>query len=162
MKLKSKNLIIFYLPSLIKIAIANKINRTPIAIKIIDKTFYIPKSLSGKLLWTVVVFVVGDEVLLDEAVLEVLFVLEVFDVLELLEVLDVFDVFDVLAAVFSLFVSLISISTAKTVVEKDNNVNNIAIIENIFKFLIIFYTSIENKKFILSSFLWYHKYGKYV
>ena len=140
------------MPSLIKIAIANNINNTPIAIKIILKILDIPKSLSGKLLCTVVVFVVVEELLVEEVLVEV-FVLEEFvvefELLDVLEVLEVLVVLDVLDVVFSLFVSLISISTAKTVVVKDNNINNIAIIENIFKFLIIFYTSIKNQKVYL-------------
>lgn len=125
-------------------AIANSINNTPIAIKIMDKIFEIPKSLSGKLLlWTVVVFVVGEvvDVLVDEEVFVVVFILGVLVEFELLDVFDVFDVFDVLEVLdvaLWLFVSLIFISTAKTLVEKDNNINNIDIIENIFKLLIIF------------------------
>ena len=149
-----------YLPSLIKIAIANRINSAPIAMRMIDKIFDIPKSLSGKLLCTVVVLVV-EELLLDEEVVEEVFVLEVFDVFELLEVLELLEVFDVLEVlevfdvlddVFWLSVSLMFISTAKTFVVKDNNINNITIIENFFKFLIIFYTSIENKKIYLKFF----------
>ena len=158
----------YYLPSLIKIAIANKINNTPIAIKIIDKIFEIPKSLSGKPPCTVIEFVlvvelfVVDvfveltelEVFLELDVLEVLVVFDVFDVLdvsEVFDVLDTLDVFDVLD-VFSILVSVIFISTAKTYVVKENNSNNIPIIKNIFKLLIIFYTSIKNKKIYLKFF----------
>ena len=89
-----------YLPSLIKIAIANRINSAPIAMRMIDKIFDIPKSLSGKLLCTVVVLVVDEELLFDEDALEEVFVLEVFDVFELLEVFELFEVLDVLDDVF--------------------------------------------------------------
>ena len=161
----------YYLPSLIKIAIANKINNTPIAIKIIDKIFEIPKSLSGKPPCTVIEFVlvvelfVVDvfveltelEVFLELDVLKVLVALDVFDVLEVLDVSEVFDVLDTLDVfdvldVFSILVSVIFISTAKTYVVKENNSNNIPIIKNIFKLLIIFYTSIKNKKIYLKFF----------
>ena len=161
----------YYLPSLIKIAIANKINNTPIAIKIIDKIFEMPKSLSGKPPCTVIEFVlvvelfVVDvfveltelEVFLELDVLEVLVALDVFDVFDVLDVSEVFDVLDTLDIfdvldVFSILVSVIFISTAKTYVVKENNSNNIPIIKNIFKLLIIFYTSIKNKKIYLKFF----------
>ena len=128
-------------------------SNTPIAIKIIDNTLEIPKLLSGKLLCTVVVSVVGEEVFVVDDVLEVIFNLDVFVELELVDTFDVLvDVFDVLEVVFSVFVSLISISTAKTFVAKDTIINNIAIIERNFKFFIIFYTSIKNKKIYLKFF----------
>ena len=99
----------------------------------IDKIFDIPNSPSGKLLWTVVVLVVDEELLLDDDAFEEVFVLEVFDVLELLElleVLEVFDVFELFDVLDDVLVSLISISTAKTFVVKDNTINiNIIIIE---------------------------------
>ena len=140
-------------------AIANKINNTPIAIKIIDKIFEIPKSLSGNPPCTVTEFVLLGELLVEDDVLDELAELEVFlvfveFVLDVF-VLDVFVLLDVLelVVVFSVFVSVIFISTAKTLVAKDNNTNNILIIKNIFKFLIIFYTSINIKKFVLSSLL---------
>ena len=164
----------YYLPSLIKIAIANKINNTPIAIKIIDKIFEIPKSLSGKPPCTVIEFVLVVELFVVDVlveltelevfleldvldVLEVLVALDVFDVLEVLDVSEVFDVLDTLDVfdvldVFSILVSVIFISTAKTYVVKENNSNNIPIIKNIFKLLIIFYTSIKNKKIYLKFF----------
>ena len=68
-----------------------------------------------------VVFVLDEELLVDDDVfvgVVAVFELDVFAVLELLDVLDV------LAVVFSLFVSLIFISTAKTFVVKNNNKRN--------------------------------------
>ena len=134
----------FYFPSRIKIAIANNINKTPIAIKIMHKILDIPKSLSGKLLCTVVVF--ADEELLLDVEVFVEFVELEFDVFVFRELLFVeFVEFDVLFVAFSEFVSFISISTADTVViHKVNDRNKIHIIpiKNFFENLIIFFTSI--------------------
>ena len=130
----------FYFPSRIKIAIANNINKTPIAIKIMHKILDIPKSLSGKLLCTVVVF--GDDELLLDVEVFVEFVELEFDEFVFRELLFVeFVEFDVLFVAFSEFVSFISISTADTVViHKVNDRNKIHIIpiKNFFENLIIF------------------------
>ena len=130
----------FYFPSRIKIAIANNINKTPIAIKIMHKILDIPKSLSGKLLCTVVVF--ADEELLLDVEVFVEFVELEFDVFVFRELLFVeFVEFDVLFVAFSEFVSFISISTADTVViHKVNDRNKIHImpIKNFLENLIIF------------------------
>lgn len=141
---KEGNLYMFYFPSRIKIAIANNINKTPIAIKIMHKILDIPKSLSGKLLCTVVVF--ADEELLLDVEVFVEFVELEFDEFVFRELLFVeFVEFDVLFVAFSEFVSFISISTADTVViHKVNDRNKIHIIpiKNFFENLIIFFTSI--------------------
>ena len=92
-KLKSK---FYYLPSLIKIEIANNINKIPIAIKIIHKTFDIPKSLSGKLLCTVVVLGLDEEVLVLDVLVCVLDELLEFD-----DTLALFAVFEELEVIVS-------------------------------------------------------------
>ena len=134
----------FYFPSRIKIAIANNINKTPIAIKIMHKILDIPKSLQTLLLCTVVVF--ADEELLLDVEVFVEFVELEFDEFVFRELLFVeFVEFDVLFVAFSEFVSFISISTADTVViHKVNDRNKIHIIpiKNFFENLIIFFTSI--------------------
>ena len=122
---------IFYLLSLIKIAIANKINNIPTEIKIIANIFARPSSLSGKSL--VVVEILYEE--FESLVLELFVELEVLLFEVLFEVL-----FVEFPEVFSKLFSFKFISTALAIFVKNVNISNIIkniVIKNIFKDLFI-------------------------
>ena len=144
--------------SLIKIAIANNINKTPIAIRIMHKILDKSKPLFDEFVATVVVLGV-DVVLVVELLEELLefvelFVVE-FDVLsDLLEVFVSFVLLDVeteLSASSSSALSSMFISTANTLDVKEINVTNNNNIYTIFDFLIINLPPYKNK-IIISSF----------